>query len=128
MRLANARNPEQLAEMERLIASGECLFCSGRWPIITETKHWLIGYNQYPYDGTRQHLLLVPKMHVTDLIYLDHESKDDMWSVLDMINMPSYSLGVRCGDPEKTGGTLDHLHMHFVVPDGTTPVRFKMGG
>jgi len=133
--LGNARTDEQLAEMRRLEADGICLFCPGRLKseVLHRTQEWTVTPNDFPYRGTRLHLLLVPDEHVTDLVDLSAEAQRDFWSVLawvrDHHGLTYYGLAARNGRCEFTGGTIRHVHVHVVQsdPDAEQPVRVKLG-
>jgi ATP adenylyltransferase len=138
--LGNHRSAEQLAEMVRLEAGGVCLFCPEHLgqdvehPSVLETAHWTVTPNRYPYNGTRLHLLLIPHEHVTDLVDLSAEAREDFWRALgwvrDHYTLTYYGLGARNGDCRFTGGTVHHLHVHLVVGDVDDPqhqpVRMKL--
>lgn len=135
----NVRTPEQLARMRRLAAEGVCLFCpDGRsshpWqqPLLA-TEHWTVSPNEFPYPGTRLHLLLVPHLHASDLLDLPDEVRADFWTALAQVRrehgLTHYGLGVRNGDCRFTGATIDHVHAHVLVgatePGGGPPVRMR---
>jgi ATP adenylyltransferase len=138
--LGNSRTEEQSAEMRRLESAGICLFCpkhlsvDAEHPALLKTAHWTVVNNRYPYKGTRQHLLLIPDAHVSDLVDLPPESHHDFWDVLswvrDHYTMTYYGLGVRNGDNRFTGGSIWHVHVHVVVGDVNDPahgpVRMKL--
>lgn len=138
----NCRTEEQRAEMERLDNAGICLFCPDvirkheKQQILWETEHWMVTPNEFPYAGTRVHLLLIPKEHATDLLDLSAESRADFWEVLaytkDHYGLDHYGLGVRNGDCRYTGGTIRHLHVHVLTGQGEVaadeefiPVRMR---
>jgi diadenosine tetraphosphate (Ap4A) HIT family hydrolase len=135
--LANYRTPEQLADMRRLEAAGICIFCPEHLAadpdqrVVHRTAHWTVTPNEFPYPGTRLHLLLVPHRHVTDVLDLPPEAQADLFAALgwvrDAHGLAGYGLGVRCGDPASTGATIAHVHLHVIVGDpAAEPVRFKM--
>lgn len=137
--LGNARTDEQRAEMVRLEAAGECLFCpehlpaSPDHPVLIRTGHWTVTGNRYPYQGTEIHLMLIPDEHVTDLVDLSAEAQSDFWTALARVReryaLTYYGLGARNGDPRFTGGTIRHLHVHVIVGDPELgPVRMKLSG
>lgn len=138
--LRHARVRAQTKKMEELIRLGVCAFCEEHFesfhdhPIEFETPHWLVSKNDYPYEGAALHLLLVARKHVTTLAELSPEARADFLEVVARIErewkLPSYAIGMRVGDPELNGSTVEHLHGHVVVgatdePDHE-PVRFKM--
>jgi ATP adenylyltransferase len=136
--LGNHRSDEQLARMRQLEAAGICLFCPGtieaRTDRLLSTPQWTVLPNDFPYRGTRLHLLLVPREHVADLVDLSPEAQADLWPTLAQVreryHLDYYGLGARNGDPRYTGGTVEHLHLHLIVGDvedpGHQPVRLKL--
>lgn len=115
--------------MQALIDQGICVFCSphvdGR--AIHATRHWVAIFNDFPYEGTERHLLLIPRLHVTTLLDLPGEARDDLWDALFDVawGEPHFSLMSRNGDPRHTGGTVEHLHIHVITANGA--VRARLG-
>jgi ATP adenylyltransferase len=139
---ANARTPEQLAEMQSLEARGVCLFCPDglrqheRQQVLARTRHWSVTPNEFPYRGTTLHLLLVPDEHAADLLDLQSDVRQDFWTALawvrDRYRLSHYGLGVRNGDCRFTGATIRHVHVHLLVSRapvaGEPPVRMRFSG
>lgn len=135
----NYRTQEQLAEMRRLEAAGICLFCPSalrehaRQRVVLETAHWAVTPNEFPYGGTRLHLLVVPVRHVNDMLDLEDAELADFWAALRLVRqrygLEYYGLGVRNGNCSFTGATIAHVHAHVVVGDPAAepevPVRMK---
>jgi diadenosine tetraphosphate (Ap4A) HIT family hydrolase len=134
----NARTAEQRAEMARLDAAGICLFCPEylashpRQRIAFSTRHWTVTPNEFPYPGTRLHVLLVPHQHASDLLELSDEVRADFWVALAAVAEASelryYGLGVRNGECQFTGATISHVHAHVLVgsdEEGAPPVRMR---
>jgi len=134
----NVRTAEQRAEMERLDAAGICLFCPEhlaahpRQELLFSTGHWNVTPNAFPYAGTSLHLLLVPHLHVSDLLALPDDARNDFWTALAEVSrrygLESYGVGARNGDPRLSGATIAHLHVHVLVPaavDGSPAVRMR---
>lgn len=137
----HARTPEQLAEMRRLDAAGICLFCPQqlashpRQEVLFRTRHWSATLNEFPYQGTSLHLLLVPHQHAADLLELSDEVRGDFWAALaaavERHGLSHYGLGIRNGDCRFTGATIQHVHAHVLVAAGsgeTPPVRMRFSG
>lgn len=136
--LDNHRTGTQLADMRRLEAAGVCVFCPaqlhGSSRVLYRGAHWTVMPNDFPYAGTRLHLLLVPDEHVTDLVDLPAAAQQGYWSALawvrDTYELTFYSLAVRNGDCEYTGGTVRHVHVHLLQGDvgdpSHQPVRTKL--
>ena len=137
----HARTPEQLAEMRRLDEAGICLFCPGqlashpRQRVLFRTGHWTATLNEFPYQGTSLHLLLVPHQHAADLLELSEEARGDFWLALatavERLGLSHYGLGIRNGDCRFTGATIRHVHAHVLVASGAgeaPPVRMRFSG
>jgi diadenosine tetraphosphate (Ap4A) HIT family hydrolase len=138
--LGNARTDAQAARMRKLEEDGICLFCPpclDQEPadgLDAQTRHWVVRHNDFAYRGTRLHLLLIPRHHVTDLVDLPPEALAQFWDVVrdirDRHDLTFYGLGGRCGDCAFTGGTIAHVHVHLVVGEVTDPehqpVRLKL--
>ena len=136
----NYRTAEQLAEMERLEAAGICLFCPdslrehARQRVLFETAHWTVTPNEFPYAGTRLHLLIVPHQHVNDLLDLNEAALADFWAALravrERFGLDYYGLGARNGNCSFTGATIAHVHAHVLVGDPALdpeiPVRMRL--
>lgn len=124
LRLDNTRTPEQLRRMKRLANGMGCFFCKdnylevGASPAIHRAQHWYIKKNDFPYEGTLHHYLIVPKRHITKIT----EITPGAWSELSemvkwldkLLKIKGYSILARTGDMKYTGATLDHLHFHLV--------------
>ena len=134
----NVRTPEQRAEMARLDAAGICLFCPEHLTshpqqrILLSTGHWSVTPNEFPYEGTSLHVLLVPDQHARDLLELSDEVRSDFWVALaataKAYGVRHYGLGVRTGDCHLTGATIAHVHAHVLVGSGdpgAPPVRMR---
>lgn len=139
----NARLHEQRAVMEKAALAGECPFCLEnirlgiyhKQPILKEGVYWLLTQNQYPYDNTKTHLLLILKTHAERLSELSPEALAETSWLLRWAEREYGAQGgavcMRFGDTEFSAGTVRHIHMQFIVPDtkkhGYAPVRFKIG-
>ena len=135
--LGNARRGDQAERMRELEAAGVCVFCPGapdEPDVVLEDRDWIVRHNAYPYRGTRLHLLIVPRRHVTDLLDLTDAELAGFWTVgrtlRERYDLGFYGLGARCGDCRHTGGTIAHVHVHLVVGDvddpAHEPVRLKL--
>jgi diadenosine tetraphosphate (Ap4A) HIT family hydrolase len=136
--LAAARSDDQRAYMERLEADGICVFCPehvaqyhGR-PVTYRGRHWYVTENAYPYEGTAAHHLIVAHRHVTSFHELPDAAGEELWAIKRMLReqMPAVAFATveRSGDMRYNGGSLAHLHTHFVglEPDPPTTVRFRV--
>jgi len=135
-----ARSEEQRREMAELEAAGICIFCPEqlgqrrREPIESMGRHWYITKNHFPYEGAAAHYLIVPHRHVVSFDELPDESGADLWAIRRMLKRrlaPRATATVeRSGDMRYNGGSVAHLHVHFVTLDDVPlrPVRFRVSG
>lgn len=138
--LGNARKDEQREVMEHIQHEGVCPFCPEsikkyhKQPILREGEHWLLTQNQWPYDFTEHHLLLIATKHIQTVTDLGPGSFDELqghveWAVA-TYRIASGGLAMRFGSIERNGATVDHLHAHIIEPAKDIPedekVRFKI--
>lgn len=137
----NIREEDQYHMMAEIVAAGHCPFCLEnlkkyhQQPIIKETKHWLLTPNQWPYDHTQHHLLIILKTHKEMLSDLTAEEGAELVEILgyaqEHCSAPGGGFAMRFGDTNYSAGTIRHLHAQFIVPDidapDFKPTRFKIG-
>jgi diadenosine tetraphosphate (Ap4A) HIT family hydrolase len=136
--LPAARSADQRAYMESLEAAGVCVFCPEhfadyhREPIAFAGEHWYVTANDYPYAGTVAHYLIVPHRHVTSFDQLPDEAGAELWAMKRRLREELAPLATatveRSGDMRYNGGSVAHLHTHFVAlaPEPAATVRFKV--
>jgi diadenosine tetraphosphate (Ap4A) HIT family hydrolase len=136
LNLKHARDPKQHEIMQHLLEEGICPFCYEhfvtyhREPIEKEGKYWLITKNDFPYEGSSAHYLLIFKDHITDL----SDISSDAWKefgeyakyLREKIETPGASLFMRFGDTNYTGGTIDHLHAHLIAGGNEDEAKEKL--
>lgn len=125
--LSNAREPGQIKVMEEIAAGGYCPFCPEHFqknhkkPIIKETEHWILTENQWSYDHTNLHLMVVLKYHEEKFENLSpeaaHEYMDLMQWAAKEYKMEGGMFGMRTGKSELSSSTVTHLHGQLVVPN-----------
>ena len=136
--LPAARSAEQLRYMEELEASGVCIFCPEhveryhREPIVP--RRALVRHAQRL--PVRRHrsptTLIVPHRHVSSFDELPDEAGAELWAIRRMLKSQLDPVAVatveRSGDMRFNGGSVAHLHTHFVAlpaaPEST--VRFRV--
>ena len=128
-----ARTPEQRARMRDLAARGVCLFCPEHaGELLHRGEHWYVKRNDFPYAGTVEHYLIVPLRHVVAFDELPDEAGAELWAIKRMLkdrHAPVATATVeRSGDMRFNGGSIAHLHTHFVVLDAepAETVRFRV--
>ena len=138
--LPAARTEAQRRQMEELEAAGVCVFCPEHFarhhanPVESSGEHWYVTKNDYPYDGTSAHYLIVPHRHVASFDDLPDEAGAELWAIRRALNAALRPAAVatveRSGDMRYNGGSVAHFHVHFVTLDTVPPrpVRFRVSG
>lgn len=133
-----ARHGEQLRRMEDLERDGVCTFCPehfaafSREPVELTGEHWYVTKNDFPYQGTQAHYLIVSNLHVRSFDELPDEAGAELWALKRELKQRLSPLAVatveRSGDMRYNGGSVAHLHVHFVALDENpeSTVRFKV--
>lgn len=136
--MSAARTAEQLAYMEQLQRDGICIFCPEhvgeyhREPIEWSGEFFYVTKNDYPYAGTVAHYLIVPHRHVRSFDELPDEAGAELWAIKRRLKEQLAPLATatveRSGDMRYNGGSVAHLHTHFVAlpADPEKTVRFKV--
>jgi len=118
--------PERMKYVRKLIKIEACVFCrsaneeiSVETLCVYKTQHTQILLNKYPYNNG--HLLILPLVHVGDLMDLSSERFDDLHRVtrlaiqaLQAVYQPGgYNIGLNNG-VAAGAGIPDHLHYHLI--------------
>lgn len=139
--LDNAREEEQAQVMESIIEADHCPFCEEnlrkyhREPILRETSHWLLTENQWPYEHTQHHFLIIYRQHAESMAELDPVAGEELFELVAWLeqeyDLPGGGLAMRFGDTRYSAGSVAHLHVQLLVPDiedpNYEPVRVKIG-
>lgn len=137
----NARLEDQKQVMRDILAADHCPFCEEnlktyhKAPILKEGKYWTLTENQWPYDHTKHHFLLIYKQHVTNLSGADAEAGRELFELIQWLeqtyDIPGGGLAMRFGDTDYSAGTVAHLHAQLLVPqindEDFEPVKVKLG-
>jgi ATP adenylyltransferase len=125
LNMMNARFPEQLSQMKDLEKKGICPFCrknfeaNHREPILREGKNWLVTKNDYPYEGSKLHLLLVYKKHVDSIEKISEKDINELFGHIKWVKkefkIPGGAFVMRFGDMHYNGATIYHLHSHIIT-------------
>jgi len=138
--LSNARYDEQRHIMEDIVENQECPFCPEnlakyhKKAIVKRGKFWVLTYNQWPYKYTDVHLLAIATYHAEELSDLKKGAFDELQELMmwaeKRYNIKTGGLAMRFGNVSSNGATVDHLHVHLIVPSKDKPadekVRFKI--
>ncbi|HEX8103985.1 MAG TPA: dihydrofolate reductase [Solirubrobacteraceae bacterium] len=133
-----AREEDQRERMRRLDAAGVCVFCPPHAreeqpdPPARSGEHWYVTRNRYPYPGTAAHYLIIPHRHVTAFDELPDAAGAELWAMRRWLKERLAPLATatveRSGDMRLNGGSIAHLHTHFVAlgADPEQTVRFRV--
>jgi dihydrofolate reductase/diadenosine tetraphosphate (Ap4A) HIT family hydrolase len=138
--LPAARVDDQYQQMADLTAAGVCIFCLDhvaehcREPVEHVGDYWYVKKNDYPYENTGAHYLIVAKRHVRSFDELPDEAGAELWALkrtlLSGLGPRAVASVERSGDMRYNGGSIAHLHIHFVamntIPDDK--VTFRVSG
>ncbi len=139
--LDNARYQDQKDCMNQIIADGQSPFLPKNLakyhsdPIIKQGKFWYITKNQWPYQNTLHHYLIISNLYWTQITDLDPQAGPELieftqW-LCQHLQVPGGAICLRFGDTNYSGGTIDHLHWQFIVPNLKAPtyerVKFSIG-
>jgi diadenosine tetraphosphate (Ap4A) HIT family hydrolase len=103
-----------------------------REPVEISGEHWYVTRNDWPYEGTSAHYLIVPHLHVASFDELPDEAGAELWALKRRLKSQLHAAAVatveRSGDMRYNGGSVAHLHIHFVAlsPDPAQTVRFRV--
>ena len=139
--LKNARKEEQIAVMKKIISDGVCPFCHDfvdkkkpayhSNPIMVENDFWVATRNAWPYEHTKEHLILVIKRHILNQEEMKEEEILGLWSIIKKVKkklgITHSTLLMRSDNTGKTGATVQHLHAQLVVASGEEPVITRIG-
>ncbi len=139
--LKNARRKKQIEVMKKIIADGICPFCHDfsdkikpayhSNPILAETDHWVASRNAWPYEKTKEHLILVIKRHILIPEEMTNEEALDFWKIIkevkEKLSIKHSTLLMRSDSTGKTGATVQHLHAQLIVSGGEGPIITAIG-
>ena len=130
--LPAARSDDQRAYMADLEQRVICVFFleHQRAEIEHEGEHFYVTRNLWPYKGTKEHWLIVPRAHVRAFDELPDEAGAELWAIKRRLKGGAEATATveRSGDMRYNGGSVAHLHIHFVVldPAPEKTVRFRV--
>ena len=139
--LDNARYDDQRAVMQEIIENDESPFLLKNLrkyhtkKVVREGKYWYVTENQWPYDHTKRHFLIIAQEYWTKLSDITPEAGAEMFELAQWVaeeyGVQGGAICMRFGDTNLSAGTVQHLHVQFIEPDreaeGFKPVRFKIG-
>lgn len=138
----HVREDSQREQMDKLEAAGVCMFCREhlegfkKEPIEFEGDWWVVTKNDFPYQGSSFHYLLVYKPeHITSCTELTPEAWTELGEhvkhVCEKHNIPGGSVFMRFGDTDYNGSSINHLHAHIIsgapYSEDAEGMRVKLG-
>lgn len=115
---------KKYANYRKTLKNDHCQFCelvkSGGDTVVAKTKHCLIIVNKFGYDmwdgcGVVEHLMIIPRRHVTSLSELTTEERVDYMEQLVQHEGDDYSLYARA--PGNATKSVTHQHSHLIKID-----------
>lgn len=126
----NARDGIYKNVIEKIASDGVCPFCKEHLSSIhpnplDERGYWIVTDNAYPYKAKKEHLLLIHKVHITNI----NEITPPAWKELHEIiieeskkrSIEGGTFLFRFGNTGKTGASVQHLHCQLFEPDTESP-------
>jgi len=132
-----ARTYSQFLDMVDKAGNGICPFCPDHFDaskncVIGKHGHreevWQAWRNPYPINHSSHHSIIAPARHITHLNAMTAEDWENMNFLIREIvkDLPGGCVAIRFGDPDLNAGSVRHLHVNIIVPDGTGDVQVTL--
>ena len=134
----NTRSGDQRAVYEQIVKDGVCPFCQENFlkyhtkPILIDGQYWVFTESAWPYDGTRQHFLIVLKRHEEKAENLTAEEGAELITMTSKLikerGIKGGALAMRFGSDPMLKNSVLHLHAQIIEPDleNPTPAGVKL--
>lgn len=116
---------DQKSVMEQIAKDNVCPFCPNnlsiyhREPVFWQNDDWLVTKNDFPYEGSCLHLLLICRYHVEDIQKLDGKAYLTLKQAIDWAichhKIKGGTFLLRFGEGVYNGASVRHLHAHIIV-------------
>ncbi len=124
--LARARTFLLYRQARADLLNGKCPFCvlDPKFNVVcAENEYWYAWPSKAPEKNTTTHLIIAPKRHVKSMNELDDATEGlALLMLLRLLNqifgITASGLLCRDGDARLSAGTVEHLHLHKMVPNG----------
>jgi diadenosine tetraphosphate (Ap4A) HIT family hydrolase len=139
----NVRGEEQAKRMATAENLSICPFCAEglikihKKPILHEIEGMFITESAFPYKGTSQHYMIIPKAHIKNISELSANNWSAVGALLkwvkDQNNLNTGGLFIRFGDMSRTGSSVAHLHFQIIsgtksdTDEGKESLKVKLG-
>ena len=126
--IAHARSHKDV--YKKILTDKVCPFCVDfskkrevfeyhKKPAIIHGKHWVVTENFDPYKGTKHHLLFVHRKHIVSFMEIQPPALKEFMEIArhleKQFSLPAGVFMFRFGDTNYTGGSVNHLHAHFIL-------------
>lgn len=123
--ISRARKYKQYCRAVKNALEHLCPFCNidrDYNKIELEGNYWIAFPSNPPENHTKIHLLIVPKRHVKGVADLSRSEWNELRTMLKKLQIKNDIKGsgilIRDGDATLSAGTIQHLHIHMMVPNG----------
>lgn len=128
--IARSRTYTQYCLMVENALAKRCPFCEideSVNKLLINANQWRAWQSPAPEKHTKHHFIIVPWLHKTSTAELGHSDRfwlfETMNQLREMHGYTGYGILIRDGDARLSAGTIEHLHVHVMVPDGTGRVE-----
>lgn len=121
--LARSRNYGlYLLNRARLLA-GTCPFCEHNlMDTVAQNEDWTAKKSPGPEANTKLHFIIFSRRHVSGLMELPDSAGASLMAIVRAIygryGITASGILTRDGNPIELAGTVDHCHIHIMVPNG----------
>lgn len=93
-------------------------------PVLFHGTHWVVSENFDPYQGTKYHFMFIHRKHIISFSQIKPPALQELVFLTKKLekkfSLPAGVLLFRFGDTRYTGGSVTHLHGHFILGDKKT--------
>lgn len=137
-----ARSKEYTEVLKKINTDNVCPFCHDFVeniepayhpnPILKENASWVVTRNAWPYENTKEHLVLIIKRHILNPEEMSKEEIMDLWELVaevkKMLNITHSTFLMRSSENTgKTGATVQHLHAQLIMSNDDGIVLTRVG-
>ncbi|MDE2038238.1 MAG: HIT domain-containing protein [Patescibacteria group bacterium] len=130
--IARSRKYGQYCKAVADALAGACPFCNPdptyNVPVeVGSAVRMRVQHCRPPEKNTRLHFLIIPRQHVKSITSLSDEEWLEVQHIIFELGakfgFEFSGILIRNGDATQSAGTIQHLHIHVMIPDGTGRVE-----
>jgi len=128
--IARSRKYAQYCKAVENALAGICPFCTLDRKynvVIAGNEFWHAWPCRPPEDHTKFHFIMAPRDHLTSTSQLSGKQWSTLFDIMNKLkvahDITSCGILIRDGNATLSAGTIEHLHVHMMVPDGTGRVE-----